>query len=123
MVNGIRLIDERVKEFDDLEQYLYSFYQDYQLDDWIEKGKERNELFPTKVFEDEVMEFIEEYDQECFIDELIHNLARRDFILRYGEEAIAKMDFKERIKKEHPFIETYFDEIEKNDLKNIGIKK
>jgi hypothetical protein len=121
MVNGPRLMDERIKEFDDLEQYIYSYYKDYQLDDWIEKSADNNQLFPSQAFEDEVMNFIDDYDSETFFDELVHNLARRDFINQYSEDIILKMDIKERIEKEHPFIEKYYNEIEKNNLKNIGI--
>lgn len=123
MVNGPRLIDERLKEFDDLEQHVYSFYKEYQLDNWIEKSTDDNQFFPTIEFEDEVVEYIDSYDNETFIDELIHNLARRDFIKHYGENKILEMDLKEKIEKEQPFIDKYYDELEKNDLKNIGIIK
>jgi len=121
IVNGPRVDDEIIKEFKEIEQYIYSFHNDFKLDNWIDKNKVDIEFFPTSELEDEVMDYIEFYDDDVFHEELIYNLGRRDFINQYGEENIQKMDLKERIEKEHPFIEKYYNEIEKNNLKNIGI--
>ena len=122
MVNGSRIDDEVIKEFEDIEQYIFSFYKDFQLDSWIEKSDKYNQLFPTSELEDEVLDYIHDYDDECFWEGLVSNLARKDFINQYGLEKINKMSIEERINKEQPFLDKYYAEIEKNDLKNIGIK-
>jgi len=123
IVNGPRVDDEMIKEFNDIEQYIYSFHKDFKLDNWIEKSKDDNEFFPTSELEDEVMDYIEFYDDDVFHDELIYSLGRRDFFNQYGEENIQKMDLKERIKKEQPFIDKYYKEILNNGIKNIIIKE
>ena len=123
MVNGPRNYDERVKEFDEIEQYLYSFYKDFQLENCIEKFKEDGCYYATKAFEDELTDYISDYDDMCFIDELIHQLGRRDFLNKYGEDAVGRMSIEERIKKEQPFLDVYSDEIDDNDIENIGIVK
>lgn len=122
IVNGPRVDDEIIKEFNDIEQYIYSFHKDFKLDNWIEKSIEYNEFFPTSELEDEVMDYIEFYDDDVFHEELIYNLGRRDFFNQYGEENIQKMDLKERIEKEQPFIDKYYKEILYNGIKNIIIK-
>ena len=100
MVNGPRLHDEAIEEFEDIKQYIFSFYKDFQLENWIEKSDKHNELFATSELEDEVMAFINDYDDECFWDELINRLGRKDFINHYGENNILKMSIEERIEKE-----------------------
>lgn len=50
-------------------------------------------------------------------------LARRDFVRMYGHKAIEKMDLMEKINKEQPFLEKYWDEIEKYGLDRLMIKK
>jgi len=49
-------------------------------------------------------------------------LARRDFIKEYGEDVIRKMDWKERMEKEHPFIEKYEKEFEENGIENLELR-
>lgn len=124
MINAIRT-DDIVKKYDDVEQHIYSFAKDVGLDKYIEFDSELNKFFPTKELEeDEEMEkYREEYDDEIFWDEITDRLARRDFIRKYGENAIKKMTWKERSGKECPFIEKYEREFAKHGIENLEIKK
>ncbi|MEA2005081.1 MAG: hypothetical protein U9O50_02260 [Acidobacteriota bacterium] len=58
-----------------------------------------------------------------FWDELIDRFAKRDFINKYGQEAIRKMDLEERFGKLQPFINKYEREFEKYGIENLIIKK
>ena len=124
MINAIRT-DDIVKKYDDVEQHIYSFAKDVGLDKYIEFDSELNKFFPTKELEeDEEMEkYREEYDDEIFWDEITDRLAGRDFIRKYGENAIKKMTRKERSEKEYPFIEKYEKEFAKYGIENLEIKK
>lgn len=127
MINAIRSDakgDERIKKYDGTEQYIFSFAKDAGLEKHIEFDKKFNRFFPTRKFEEDtdVEKYREEYDDDIFWDELIDRLARRDFIKEYGEKVIRKMDWRERIEKEHPFIEKYAKEIEENGLNNLELK-
>jgi len=124
MINAIRT-DDRIKKYEDIEQYIYSFAKEVGLDKYIEFDNELNKFFPTKEFEDDtdVDKYREEYDNETFWDELIDRLARRDFIKEYGDNVIRKMTLKEQIEKEHPFIEKYEEEFERYGVERLEIKK
>jgi len=50
-------------------------------------------------------------------------LAERDFIKEYGENTIKKMNWRERLEKEQPFIEKYGEEFEESGLMNLEILK
>jgi hypothetical protein len=128
MINAIRSGaegDERIGKYDNIAQYIYSFAKDAGLEKYIEFDKEFNQFFSTREFEEDtdINQYIEEYDDELLWDELINRLARRDFIKEYGEETIKKMDWRERIEKEHPFIEKYAKEFEKHGIENLEIKE
>jgi hypothetical protein len=46
------------------------------------------------------MEFIEEYEEDTFWDELTNRLCMRDLIEKYGERALSEMDRHTRFEKE-----------------------
>jgi hypothetical protein len=123
MINGIRT-DDRIKKFEDLEQYIYSFYKDFGLEKYVEYDEKSKKFFPTNELEMEsdVEGYRLDYEDEVFWDELIDRLARRDFIRQYGEKVIKKMEWKERMEKEDPFIERYDDEFQKHGIERLEIK-
>lgn len=125
MINAIRLEDEKIKKYDNVEQYIFSFAKDAGLEKYIEFDKKFNQFFPTREFEEgsDIEQYREEYEDEIFWDELIDRLARRDFIKKYGFKAVRKMDFRKRIEKEHPFIKKYTKEINKHGIERLEIKK
>ena len=124
MINSVRF-DNIVKKYDEIEQHIYSFAKDAGLDKYIEFNSKLNRFFPTIEFEDdeEIDEYIEEYDNAYFWDDLVSSLSKRDVIEKYGEKAIEKMTFDELLEKERPFVEKYKDEFEKNGVKNLKIVK
>lgn len=124
MVNAHRT-DDRVEKYEELEQYILSFYKDFGMENFILFDEELKRFFPTKEFEEEtdVEQYIDEYNNDIFWEELIDRLARRDFIRAYGEENLLKMTWEERFEKEQPFIDKYDEEFEKNGIENLDIKK
>ena len=128
MINAIRSGargDERIKKYDDIEQYIFSFAEEAGLEKYIEFDKKYNEFFPTREFEEnsEMEQYRQDYDNEVFWQELADRLGSRDFIKDYGKEAIRKMDQKERFLKEQEFIIKYEKEFEKHGLSNLEILK
>lgn len=124
MVNAHRT-DDRVEKYEELEQYILSFYKDFGMENFILFDEELKRFFPTKEFEEEtdVEQYIDEYNNDIFCEELIDRLARRDFIRAYGEENLLKMTWEERFEKEQPFIDKYDEEFEKNGIENLDIKR
>ena len=126
MVNAIRdgsPEDKEIERYNEIEQYIFSFAKNADLEKYIEFDDEVGQFFPTNSFEFEtdVEQYRQEYNDETFWDELIDRLARRDFIKKYGEDTVRKMGWKELIEKEDPFIEKYSKEIEKNGLDNLEL--
>ena len=76
MINSVRF-DNIVKKYDEIEQHIYSFAKDAGLDKYIEFNSKLNRFFPTIEFEDdeEIDEYIEEYDNAYFWDDLVSSLS------------------------------------------------
>ena len=125
MINAIRLEDERIKKFDEIEQYIFSFARKANLDRCIEFDEKYNRFFPTRKFEEdiELKQYKNDYDEEIFWQELADRLGTRDFIKKYRKEVIEKMDQKERFLKNQECIIKYEEEFEKNGLANLELLK
>lgn len=124
MANAHRT-DDRIEEFDELEQYILSFCKDFGMDDSVEYAEDLKMFFLTGEFLDEsgVEELIDEYDNDTFWEELIHRMAERDLIEKYGEDTVRKMELEERLDKEWPFLNVYEEEFDENGLKNLRLIK
>jgi len=122
IINAYETEDQEdcLKPFNELEQRIYSFAKDYGLDKDIVLDRKLGMYFMTKDYEEEnILKFIEEYEEEFFWEELISRLAERDFIKKYGAEKIGKMTLQERFEKISEFEKKYCEEFEKNGLENI----
>jgi len=122
MVNAIR-IDDVIKKFEDVEQYIYSFHKDLGLERYVTYNQELGKFFPTNELEMEsdVEEYRDDYEDEVFWSEMTDRLARRDFIREHGEAVVRKMEPMERMKKEQPFIDKYDDEFCKHGIERLEI--
>lgn len=122
MVNAHRT-DDTVLEYKDLEQYLFSFCRDFNMERYIEYDEELKEYYPGPEFEEsaDIEQYKTEYDNNTFWDELIHRLARRDLIEEYGEDAVLSMSPEDLLEREHPFIEKYNREFSTNGLDTLEI--
>jgi hypothetical protein len=117
MINSFRA-EDRVEEYEELEQLILSKASDFNQNDYVIREGEDEVYFSTRQLEEEVDEFIEEYDNFTFWDELSSRLASRDMIRIIGPVKTLTDEhwsIKYRIENE------YKEEFEKNELKNINI--
>ena len=111
------------KKVEDVRRHINGFAQEGGLGDWIEYDPELQGYYETRTMDEEMNQYIDEYDNYTFWEELIHRLARRDFIRQYGVERIKEMNIEERIDKEYSFESKYAEEFEKNGIDNILIER
>lgn len=124
IINASRT-EDIIEKYENLTQYIYSFAKEAGLEKYFEYDKKFNKFFPTEEFEKntDIKDFLDEYNDEVFWQELIFRMAGRDLVRKYGEEAIRKMPFKERMILEYPFIEKYDKEFSENGIENLEIKE
>lgn len=114
--------NDETKQYRDLEQKIFSYAKEFGLEKYVQWEAKFQNFFPTRELEDgNAREFIEQFEDDTFWDELTDRLAKRDFIRKYGEEAISKMDVRERFEKFDEFEEKYLLEFEENGIENIKI--
>ena len=91
--------------------------------DGIDYNEDTNEYDLCQEKEQEVMEFIEAYEDENFWEELIDKLATRDAIKKFGVEKLDKMEQYERMKKIWEEEEKYTKEFEEKGIQRLKILK
>ena len=122
MANATRNNDEMITQFEDIEQYVYSFAQEFGCGEFVDRHDAVEGIYPTREFEEMMDTFVSEYDADIFWEELLHRMTERDLVDAYGEKAVSVMSIVERIEKERPFIQTYDKEFSENGLKNLRIR-
>ena len=115
--------DQESKDVKDLVQLIYSYTYEEDAEKMIEFSDKLRTYFPTKAMEQIIHRIVDEYDEYTFWEELVHNMANKDFYEKYGEELISQMSLEEKITQEQPFIDKYMDEFETNGLNNLIIKE
>jgi hypothetical protein len=105
----------------DLVQVVFSKAKDAGHESLIEFDKEMNLYMPSQAFDDEVVEIVDDYEEECFWDHLIYRMSEKDLEAKLGDKA-EKLTNEERIDMIDPISEKYVKEFEENGIDNLVIK-
>jgi hypothetical protein len=103
---------------------FYSYAEDMGYGNHVKYDTELKRFFPTKEFEEtsKYRDFIDEFENDTFWDELLHRLVERDLIKQEGGvKNVMNIDIRERFEKEEPLEKKYATEFEVNGLDNIRI--
>ena len=127
VLNAHREADEKedTREYEKLEQKILSYAKKMGMEKYVDFDPEYDMYFHSRFFEEtrRAQEFIDEFENDCFWEELIDRLTRRDFLKSFSEEEIKEMDPYTRFERLLELSEKYSDEFEKNGLKNLVVKK
>ena len=121
VINGIK--EKSVADFETVEQKVFQAAMQHGLDDLIGKNDLDSKISPKNSLDTSMMQYIEEYDEFTFWEELECSLTDRDMIKKYGEDAFRKMTFEERMKREEEFRAKYNNEFVENGVENIIVAK
>lgn len=105
----------------DLVQAIFAKAGDAGLDKIIDFDKNAGLYLPSLEFDEEVIDIIDDYEEECFWDQLIFRLADRDMQKKLGEKA-NKMSMEEKMEHLDPLTEKYIKEFEEHGLDNVKVK-
>ena len=98
MANATK-IDNKIKKFNDLESYVFSFAKNFGVKE-LTHNENSKRYYPSADFEsdEEIQTIIEDYNEEGFWDELIGKLTDIAMTKRFSEKKIKKMSRKEYMK-------------------------
>lgn len=121
VVNAHRLPSERIDKFEDLEYLLYSNARHFGLENLVIHDPKSGEFHSSRDldFDEEILRYIREYDNETFWTELCDRLAERDAIRVHGEEKLRTMDPRDRFRIISDLEEEYQEKFSIEGLDNI----
>lgn len=111
--------DDVITDFDELLCYVLSQAKEAGHDIYVQYDDKLKKYFPSQKLEEDLDSFIEEYNTWNFWEDLVYRMAERDLVGKYGREAVTKMSFEQRMEKEQPFLDKYYEEFEKNGIENL----
>jgi len=119
MANAYR--GETLPEFDDIEQLILSRASSFGADEPVNYDREKKSWVYTREFDEEMQEFVNDYNLEALYDELGYWLARRDLMDEIGEEEAEGMTPAEIADAAAPHLEKYDHEFGEYGIERIGI--
>lgn len=120
VVNDFNVPSEIEKKYENMENYIYSFCNNFGYREYVDYSDEYNLYFPTHKFDKEVEPKIKSYDENVFYRELVSKLAKRDAEKEF-KRSVNQDNFNEFLKLQFQIEEKYDDELLNNDLKNVKV--
>jgi len=117
------IYEDHDEELDSLENYLYSFYKNFDMDEWIEFSAKMGSFFPTPEFDESMGEFVDNYDDFVFWKQLAERMARRDLENELGVEKVEAFDYTELMAHMEPIIDKYTAEFMDNGVDRIYLSE
>jgi hypothetical protein len=115
--------DRRTEAYKKLEQKIFSYAKDMGFENLIEYASDYKKYYPTSELEEAgpAREFIEEFENDTFWEELTSRLADRDSARKVGGvENLYKLSFEDRAEIIWSFEEKYASEFETRGLEGLS---
>lgn len=112
--------DPYADEFNEINDYIFSFAEQFGFPKNYEAGFESFEESPRQTY---LHNFIDEYDEATFWGELSDRLGERDFLRKYSQEERIKMDQEEHFEKLMSCIIEWENEIDEHGIERIEVLK
>jgi hypothetical protein len=116
--------DPRTETYKKLEQKIFSYAKDMGFENLVEYASDYKKYFPTRELEEtgSAREFIEEFENDTFWEELTSRLAERDSARKVGGfENLSKLSLEDRAEIIWSFEEKYASEFETRGLEGLSI--
>ena len=114
----------QTRKYRALEQTVFAAAESMGCGELVEYDEDLKRFLPTIEFEETLaaMNFVGEFEDNTFWDQLILRLAERDLIRQVGEDSLKEMIPEERAEVEQPHADRYFKEFRKNGLENVTLR-
>ena len=124
MINSNNLPDKMDKECEYLMSYILSFTKQFGLEDYastLNLDEDGEKIYPSRKLEKEIEDYIEDYNNENFWDELIRRMAKKDFRKKFTEKEFEEMDAEEIFNEITRIEQEYGNEFYESGIDNLEI--
>jgi hypothetical protein len=115
--------DDVIEEYDEVESLVLGAAQKAGLGEYAEHDEETRKAVPSGELEEKMAETVDFYNDNCFWDQLIYRMADRDYVRKFGDEALDEIYTEKGMERERPLIEKYEKEFNENGLDRVEIRR
>ncbi|MFB6347261.1 MAG: tetratricopeptide repeat protein [bacterium] len=123
LINCHRKQSERIDRFDEVVSLIFSYAEESGLEDYVYYEENEDRYLPADELTQRIMDFVNEYENDSFWDNLVSRLAERDIQQQYDQETLDDMNTREWVKTLHEYKEKYWEEFEKHGIERLVIDK
>ncbi len=116
--------DPHIEKYEELIQKFFSLARDMGRDDLIQYNGRMGKFIPSIKFEEtsQAWEFIDDFTNDTFWDELSNRLTQRDLERQEGgQENVNRLSMEERFKLEGSILERYSREFSEHGIERLEI--
>lgn len=109
--------------FRDLEQKLFALAETFGCAELVEYVEDEARFYPSAAFDEAspAMDFVEDYENDSFWNELLERLVERDLLRQLGEKTVDALDPEEREIREEPYRRVYGEEFAAHGVDRLEI--
>lgn len=125
VVNSNRDPDVIDENYEEIENVIYSYAKEAGLKKYVEYSENSQTWVGSDYLfmNSDAARLAQEYNEHNFWEDLIDNLALKDFHNKYSEEKIQKMSTQKRFEKFYKIADLYRDEINNHGIDRLEIVK
>ena len=107
------------KKYEDILWFVWSFAKDFGVKELVDQ--EWDKAYPSWFLEGKMLEYISEYEDTYFRDELADRMATKELLEIYWADKVTNMSREEYFIEHDRLVDKWSDEFLENDLKNMKI--
>jgi hypothetical protein len=115
--------DDVIEEYDEVESLILNEANKHGLSEYSELDEVEKKYVPSHELEEKMAELVDFYNDNTFWDQLIFRMADRDYVRKYGEEAMSELETDKGMEREKPLLEKYEKEFNEHGLDRIEIRR
>jgi hypothetical protein len=115
--------EDVIEEYDEVESLILNEANKHGLSEYSELDEVEKKYVPSHELEEKMTELVDFYNDNTFWDQLIFRMADRDYVRKYGEEAMSELETDKGMEREKPLLEKYEKEFNEHGLDRIEVRR
>ena len=115
--------EDVIEEYDEIESLILNEANKHGFSEYSELDEVEKKYVPSHELEEKMAELVDFYNDNTFWDQLIFRMADRDYVRKYGEEAMSELETDKGMEREKPLLEKYEKEFNEHGLDRIEVRR
>ena len=115
--------EDVIEEYDEVESLILNEANKHGLGEYSELDEVEKKYVPSHELEEKMTDLVDFYNDNTFWDQLIFRMADRDYVRKYGEEAMSELETEKGTAREKPLLEKYEKEFNEHGLDRMEIRR